>query len=313
MVALRINIFSVDGIKVYGENMLRTSLKYAIPVAVISFLYVQIYHSIRSTDDFENSISSEYFIFHSDGHTDTIADFSKVSNALVVHLKAWVPSFDLLSPMDVYVLENAEEMHLFLLSYVGGGIDSRFGVYIPEKNALVTHAKAGLGTLTHILMYPIIGNKLKDGPYWIETGISTLFEKIYGYPRDSGFEISYGYHNPWRLRELGNVLDISLPEIVAAKDSVTVSQSKKRLAIMFIYQSGLFNQYLDLIMTKSKGSYETYIEAAFEKEMLSLETDWLKYLKGIEEHRSELLNIPSSKVFKTEAEFLSEIQPYRAI
>jgi hypothetical protein len=293
--------------------MLRKNLKYVIPVIVIWFLYAQKYQYIHSIDGFKNSLSSENFIFHSDGRNEIVADFSKVSNALVGHIKDQISPFEFLSPMDVYVLEDADEMHLFLSLRMGGDIDSRFGVYLPEKNALVTHAKAGIGTLTHILMYPVIGNKLKNGPYWAGTGISTLFEKIYGYPNDSGFEVSYGYHNPWRLKELGNVLNVSLLDIIGATNTINVSPSKKRLAMMFIYQGGHFNRYLKLVMSQSKGSYDTYIEAAFEKEMQFLEKDWQEYLRKIEENRSELLKIPSSKVFETEAEFLSEIRPYIVI
>ncbi len=204
-------------------------------------------------------------------------------------------------------------MRRFLSMKLGIKPETDWGMYIPEYNALVTHEASGLGTFGHITMYPIIGENLNHAPYWAKTGIPTLFEKIYGYLENNELVIRYGYHNPWRLKELGDFSNANLPEIVNSSVSKDVSASEKRLVVKFIYQSGLFPQYIALLLSNSKGKYDTFIEAAFKKEMSVLEESWKEYLKNIENNMSEILETPPSQMFETKSDFQMATQRFKGL
>ncbi len=261
---------------------------------------------------FENATKSKHFTFYSNNDVGYIPAFS---NTFVEHIKAnyFHPEFS--APLDFYILKDEGQMHRFISMELGIKVNTVWGTYIPERNALVTHEESGLGTFGHILMYPILGDKLRHAPYWTKSGIPTLFEKIYGYVIGNDLKIRYGYHNPWRIKKLGNISDINLSEIINEREAEhrNANKHKQQIVIMFIYQNGVFPRYLSLLTSNSKGDYKTFIEAAFEKEMPELKIIWKKYLANIERNKQQILETPPSQMFNSKKEFLEVTQRYEGL
>ena len=195
-------------------------------------------------------------------------------------------------------------MRYFASVKLGEFAKAAWGAYYHKHNALVLHENGGFGSIGHALMYPIWESKLVHAPVWAKLGVSTLFEKIYGYKNNNEMEIKFGYHNPWRIKEIGDATQLRLSDLVLA-DASEISQSQARLVMMFVLQKGVFSKYIDALLTNTKGGFGTYIEFAFNQDMGTLEKYWAEYVSNIMKNREQILAIPNSRLFKTEADFLA--------
>ena len=126
-------------------------------------------------------------------------------------------------------------------------------------------------------MHPLVQYNLPATPRWAEEGIPSFFEKFYGYRGGTNLILTFGFQNPWRIKELGtNIPALNLKRIVASEEGVGTSE--KRMVAMFLFKQGLFKKHLDLIMKNQKRGYGTFIEASFEKRFSDIEPLWKTYL-----------------------------------
>ena len=295
-----------------GKEMNRAArnlINYLFIIGLAGYLLYQNQHLLFSGEDFkpgeyfQEHKTTKHFTFYYNSDARYISGYSFFTNTLVDHIQNEYFAPDFSGNIDYYVLKDAIEYKNFLARQLGVKESGGWGVYLPERNALVTYEAAGLGTFGHITMYPIIGNRLADGPHWIKQGIPTLFEKIYGYLEGENLILSYGFHNPWRLEKLGDLTKLNLEEIIKSDSTRAGSASKSRLVVTFIHQNGVFPVFIQSLLSNNKGEYDTFIEYAFKRQMPALEQMWDKYLADIEGNLDEILSTPSSQMFESKDEY----------
>jgi hypothetical protein len=161
-----------------------------------------------------------------------------------------------------------------------------------------------LGTFTHEVSHPLVEENFAHLPAWAFEGIPTFFEKFYGYWNGEQLVLYWGFQNPWRIRELGPELTrLDLKRIVSENGITEPSESKLRMAAMFLWEQGRLRRFLRLVATNNRLGYPTYFEAAMGMPMGKIMPIWQSYLESIERNRAEILSLPLSTVFSNEAEF----------
>ena len=97
-------------------------------------------------------------------------------------------------------------------------------------------APAGPGTVTSMLMYPVMRASIPRAPQWARIAIATFFEKVYAYPdSDEKLVFRVGYHNPWRFFELSGCIDrLDLTQIIS-NPRYASGGSHYRLLGMFLW------------------------------------------------------------------------------
>lgn len=197
----------------------------------------------------------------------------------------------------VYVFPTEPEFN----AYIQENFDYKgklMGFY--NNGCFYTSAQTGLGTLSHEFMHAVFHYTHAKLDPWAFEGIPAFFEKMYGYVDRGNAYFITGFQNPWRIREISsNLKHLTLEEIINnSKD-----QSEQRLVAVFLYKQGYLKKFLDLSRTGSKGTYGTCLEAAFCRNIESLEPYWRKYLSEIIAKEKDINLIPGSQFFATKAEY----------
>jgi hypothetical protein len=110
----------------------------------------------------------------------------------------------------VYVFEASGPYGEVCARHLGVSCASDLGIYDPETREVFVDASAGVTTLTHELVHPIVHADFPDAPEWLNEGLGSLFEYPV-FPRPG--EI-HGAKN-WRYRRL-------LAALASAKERDTV-------------------------------------------------------------------------------------------
>lgn len=275
-------------------------------LALTSFVFSYLTNAVAATPnselekDFSQHIPKKYFKYHSNIPVEKLHVYAKFSEQFVDlvdrdFFKVNKNRF----PVNAYVLPNIDSFKAFLREKFDVNKPPGSGMYFGETNTFVTYDGAGLGTFTHEIAHALVEESLKNRPAWAMEGVPTFFEKFFGYTKDDMLYANWGYQNPWRIEELGDrIPKLKLIRVLYGSED----QSEKRLLSVFLYQQGKFRNYLDLIQAGSKKGYRTYVEAAFEKPLHQIDEIWEAYLKEVANNKTKILLIPSSNIFKTEAE-----------
>lgn len=177
-----------------------------------------------------------------------------------------------------------------------------FGTYYPGYDVLATHATTGPGTVTSLLVYPVMRQLVGGRPRWAEQAVATFFEKSFAFRRaDGGLAFRVGFQNSWRVQEVRDVDPLSLAQIIAGQG--TVRQSHYRMVAMFLWRHGLFKAFLERLRENDLNLRLNFVAAAFDLPMYQVEPLWRRYLTEVDKRRPVVDRVPVSQIFESEAEF----------
>lgn len=251
---------------------------------------------------FPNELKSKYFVFHSVKGLKPVDHIARFMDAYVdiINKEFFETGFE--RPLDIYVLPDRKALMRFLFTEVSIPNPPYWGIYIPQINGLVTYRDSGFGTYAHIVMYPLIEKSLPNLPDWAFNGLPSFFEKSYGYWDGDKLVLQFGFQNPWRISALGRrLLYLNLEKIINSPEEYGTSE--KRMASVFLYQNGKMRRFIELVKANDKKGFNTFFEAAFEKNLEEIKPMWEEYLKKVYAERENILKLPPSGVFETKGQF----------
>jgi hypothetical protein len=208
----------------------------------------------------------------------------------------------------VFVSPSADQHKKDAAAFFGAMKPSSFGTYYSKYDVLATHAMTGPGTVTSLLVYPVMHEYIPGTPAWTRTVIATFFEKSYGYPGSDGkLTFKVGYHNPWRITEVAGCLDrLDLAQIVS-NPNYADGQSHYRLLGTFLWQQGKLNAFIARLHDRDLRGWENYIAAAFERPMSEILPLWRDYLASVDADWYGIERTPLSQIYSSAAEFEAAI------
>ncbi|NTV28985.1 MAG: hypothetical protein HGA80_02770 [Candidatus Omnitrophica bacterium] len=269
-------------------------------------------HSRDLSASFSHRLESRHFIFY---YEETSTDVGTMRDVLEAFWDAVDRDFfpaQLSFRVNIFVLRDELSFQQFLYKEFNmhrtAGL---FGTYIPRIRGLVTYEHSGYGTLTHELAHALLQNNFPHLPAWADEGVSSFFEKFYGYRDGSRMVFRFGFENPWRLKELGaRLLYLDIRDILRFPESHDTSE--KRMAAVFLYRHGNLRRYLELVKSGDKRGFNSLLEAAFDKPMADIQSLWAAYLKDVDQHRAELMRLPPSQIFPSRALFEGLIASFKS-
>src|SRR5438876_3632533 len=261
---------------------------------------------------FPSRQQTKYFEFHFKRNPERIAAIARFADGFVTLLNRDFFKADFDYPVRVLVLEDRAAFQEFLRREFRVNDPPNFGIYLSANKLLATYEDSGLGTFTHEILHPLVEQNLKDRPLWAMEGIPAFFEKFYGYWKDDGLVVHWGYQNPWRIEMLGtNLVQLDLRTLLATKQPQgQFHESDLRMVSMFLWEQGKFQRFLQLIQQQKKDGYESYFEAALEMPIERIVPLWKRYLIKVAERRSEILRWPPSAILADEPTFQKFIEFY---
>jgi tetratricopeptide (TPR) repeat protein len=177
------------------------------------------------------------------------------------------------------------------------------GRFYSREDVLATY-DVGPGTMTSLLMYPVLNAHIPHAPAWARTAIATFFERVYAYPgANERLVFNVGYHNPWRLYEVAGCLDrLDLDQIIS-NPNYAGGQSHLRLVGTFLWRHGRFKNFIDRLYDRDLKGRENYLAAAFDRPMTEVVALWRDYLAEIPSEPSAIPQMPVSRIYSTQQEF----------
>jgi hypothetical protein len=214
-------------------------------------------------------------------------------------------------PIRVFICQDEGKFVQFMHRDLEIQDPSDFGIYLFSKKLLATYEDSGLGTFAHEALHPLVEENLPHRPAWAVEGVPTFFEKFYGYWNGGHLVLYWGFQNPWRIRELGPELTrLDLKRIISEDERPEQSESKLRMASMFLWEQGKLRRFLRLVAANDRLAYPTYFEAAMGMPIDKITPIWQSYLESIERNRAEMLSLPLSTVLQNEAEFQAFVKTH---
>lgn len=252
-----------------------------------------------------------YFDFRLQSESPQNARTIRLSDNFVDIVKRDFFNADRGYPIRVFICQDEGKFVRFMHRDLEIQDPSDFGIYLFSKKLLATYEDSGLGTFAHEALHPLVEENLPQRPAWAVEGVPTFFEKFYGYWNGGQLVLYWGFQNPWRIRELGPELtQLDLKRIVSENGRPEQSESKLRMAAMFLWEQGKLRRFLRLVAANNRLGYATYFEAAMGMSMWKITPIWQSYLENIERNRAEMLSLPPSTVLRNEAEFQAFVKTH---
>ncbi len=256
---------------------------------------------------FPHNQRTKFFHFYYMKETPMVQEMMRFADAFVRIIHRQFFTADYAYPIQMLVLENRERLEVYLRKEfkMKGPVPEFTMMFIPELNCFITEEGTGLGTITHNLAHPLVETNLPLHPVWATQGVSSFFEKFYGYWKGDELVLEFGFQNPWRLKAIGDELpNLNLRQILGYKDPLgRFSGSEQRLVAMFMWRHGKLKPMLKLI---EKGippeGYQTWFEAAMGKQVADIIPMWKTYLTEVAADRDNV-TLPNSCVLPDEATY----------
>ncbi|CAN5534185.1 hypothetical protein BH11CYA1_BH11CYA1_44440 [soil metagenome] len=205
-------------------------------------------------------------------------------------------------PVSVFILHDKMAERAFLKDRLNFPHHVH-GVFIGNRNLLVTYDGAGAGTYLHELMHAVLSRQ-KNLEYWAEEGIPCYFEKVYGGIAPE-FELLHGYHENWVVQALSIKAlkgGLNLAAIVNKAKHANASQElQQRLVALFLQKYDRLDAYINLTVENQHKGYKTFVEAAFDKPMVKLVPMFNDFIHEIR-YPAGVQKLPPSQIFDTNAE-----------
>jgi hypothetical protein len=187
------------------------------------------------------------------------------------------------------------------------------GAYHSGYDVVATHAMADPGTITSLLLYPIMREQVPGAPPWARTAIATFFERVYGYPADGDrVVVRVGYHNPSRIAAVAGCLtQLDLTEIIANPDYAD-GDSHFPLVAGFLWQNRKLKTLAERLHDGDLRGQDNPLAAAFERPMSEIAPLWQDYLKSVDAAWFGIGRTPASGMFDSIDAFDAALAPVSA-
>jgi tetratricopeptide (TPR) repeat protein len=194
--------------------------------------------------------------------------------------------------------------HADITKALFGERSDSIGTFYKRDNVLAMPAPAGPGTITSLLVYPVMNAAIPHAPRWAEIAIATFFEKVFAYPgADGKLVFRVGYQNPWRLLELsGCLLRLDLSRIITDPEYAG-GASHYRMLATFLWQHGKLKPLIARLREKDRRGYTSYLMAAFDRPFDEIVPIWKSYLGAVDKQWYGVRNMPVSGLFASKDEF----------
>ncbi len=270
-------------------------------LTIMHLLSLFAFGSLGLASDFENQYESAHFIFHY--NDDTLIDhLSRFCDGFIELVNRDFFEVPIDSPIHVYILKDREAFKRYLADTLHVSKSPGYGMYLPQRGGFVTYENAGLEAFAHEIIHTLMLHKSHSFPVWANEGIPSFFEKFFGYWEGDKLCLDFGFQSSWRIDKMRRtIVQLDLERMIRHGRNFTTSE--KRLVSMFLFQQGKLKTYLDLVKVRQKKGYNTFVEAAFERELTELVPLWQQYLRDVYENRTHICGIPDSQVFDSKDEY----------
>lgn len=262
-------------------------------------------HAVDWSKRLPHQHTSRFFQIHYQREGWDAKEFARFADAFVDLINRDFVKVDFAFPVHVLVLPDQPSFQAFVRKEFGDRNPPKLAIYLRAFKVFATFEGSGLGTFTNQIMQPFTDRTLADAPRWARAGIPTFFEKFHGYWNGDELIIQWGYHNPWRIEELGDKLpNLDLQGILSNQSAVSSSNnSDRRLVAVFLWQRGKLERFMRLIADRQRNGYGSYFEAAMGRPLKDIVPLWKEFLHEVATHRADALNIPPSTLFPNAATF----------
>ena len=252
-----------------------------------------ILQAYRQHNQVKETKSSKYFIIHYSGGKERMDAFSKFADGYIDELRTdfFQPQFSY--PIHAYVFLDRSTFESYCVKHLGVS-DPLFGIYVRQIRAFFTYQDSGLGTFAHEIMHPLLEHNFPRAPRWCKEGIPAFFEKFFGYFSGNRLILSFGFQNPWRLKDIEDDLEsLDLRGLVEGKND---NQSELRLVATFIHERVSLRRYFELLRDKPSVPPIRGLEIVFGKPFSEIEKIWDRYLQELKRDIRKFDKTPLSYV-----------------
>jgi tetratricopeptide (TPR) repeat protein len=202
------------------------------------------------------------------------------------------------------LISPGRDEHANITDTLFGDRSKSIGTYYPRDNVLAMPAPVGPGTITSLLVYPVMNATIPHAPRWAEIAIATFFEKVFAYPGPDGkLVFRVGYQNPWRFFEMSGCLPrYDLAKIIGAPEYAG-GTSHYRMLGTFLWQHGKLKPLIERLREKDRRGHTSYLSAAFDRPFEEVVPLWKSYLAAVDEQWYGIRNMPVSGLFASKDEF----------
>lgn len=121
----------------------------------------------------------------------------------------------------------------------------------------------------------------------------------------------FGFQSEDRIKRFNsNSLALNLKEAVGTKDP-GANENNMRLLVMFLFERGKLQRYIDVTRSNKRGKYSTLFEAAFEKNFAESRPQWQDYLRHTWQLKNETLRLPITTVFPNKNQYLNFVREHK--
>jgi len=190
-------------------------------------------------------------------------------------------------PLKIYYLVNESDTQELLKKH---GIDFEgYGKYVASEQAVYTHqylnngVATGWGTVFHEITHHFVAQNYKNVPSWFNEGLATFFAEQ---TRIVKGKLTLGRPNPWRERELRNMIENGLQIDVKFLTSTTIAQFYSwkpayhvdRALFYWLYETGRFDAYLR--NAQLKGCSLSVLKETVGKSEIEINQEILSFIKA---------------------------------
>lgn len=251
---------------------------------------------------FKNEHKSEYFVFHYNDDVTRIKSLAEFCDVFIDVIDTEFFKANFKYPIHAYVLKDRDSYKSFLAEMEMFAQKQTEGLFLTGMDSFLTYEDAGYGTFAHEIMHPLARVNLVSAPPWTQEGIPAFFEMFFGYWSRNKLVLRFGFHNPWRIWQMGEkILSLDLESIVKAKQDYGTSE--KWMVAQFLHKHGKLKEYMKLAGSHRKNGYSTFIETAFNKRMFRIIPEWEKFLHDVYNSRDQIFRIPKSEIFDSKKQY----------
>ncbi|MBU6454810.1 MAG: tetratricopeptide repeat protein [Cyanobacteria bacterium REEB67] len=256
---------------------------------------------VLSVDKIFNLFSSvlvgDHFLCYGTFEKSKLTEYSRLAEAFAGYANSEVCPIQGDYPAFLFMLQDKAATQSFLRERMD--FHTRVhGVFMTNRNAVITYNNVAVGTFLHELMHKFIYIE-KPHDFWADEGIPSFFEKAYGYLSEGKLHLQTGYAAP--THEVWGQISrkpYKLSEIVTqAKYADPEHEDTQRLVALFLNEQAKLKAFLDLTLKGQRGKYEYFIEAVFDKPLNELDPLFDNFQRQLLKNRETTGKLPGSEIF----------------
>ena len=235
----------------------------------------------------------DHFIFYADVPMERVRHYADIAEAHYDYVDRELLPVKGEFPTGVFLFKTKEASRKFLNDKFNFHTNV-LGVYISGRNAIVSFDGVGDGVFVHEITHKLLGH-LQHLEFWAEEGIPASFETFYAWldrqPTDRkgpvyGDKPRYGFIDlPRKPIEFRVMTPHTLPKLstIVARSSHAHAyyQKVQRLVGCYLMDKGVLQTYLRLTAANDLRGYESFVEAALDKNFNEIDNDFRAWIKRV--------------------------------